>query len=172
MAAKPWRLVDAIVFESNKALMDRTAAEASVEAGRLGQNLDEAMAAADHAPHGVQQPLAIRFDPASPGVRAIVKFVREAQRRHIAVFATWPNTLLFPEYRGNPELTKIRGFYESLGVPVIGRPEDAMVPQGLMGDTIYHLNRAGIAIRTERLAHSLEQNSAFGVWLAASRSDR
>lgn len=171
MAAKPWRLADAIVFERNKALMDRTAGAATVEAGRLGQNLDEAMPAADRTPPGVQQPLAIRFDPASPGVRAIAKFIREAQRRHIAVFATWPNTLLFPEYRGNPELAKIRAFYESLDVPVIDSPEDAMVPQSLMGDTIYHLNRAGIAIRTERLAQSLAQNSAFNAWLATSRAD-
>lgn len=170
MAAKPWRLADAILFEGNKAMVARTAAAAALQAGPLGQNLNEAIPAADRTPPGVQQPLAIRFDPASPGVRAITRFIREAQRRHIAVFATWPNTLLFPEYRRNPEFAKIRAFYESLDVPVIGSPEDAMFPPALMGDTIYHLNRIGIAVRTERLAHSLAQNSAFNAWLTASHA--
>lgn len=170
MAAKPWRLVDAIVFERTKGSVARTAAAASIEAGRFGQNLGEAMPAADHAPPGIQQPIAIRFDPGSPGVHAIAKFIREAQQRQIAVFATWPNTLLFPEYRDNPELAKIRAFYDRLDVPVIGTPEDAMFPSDLMGDTLYHLNRAGIDIRTERLAHSLGQNPAFSAWLAKSHA--
>jgi len=168
MAAKPWRLIDAMVFESRKDEVARTAAEASDEAGPLGQRLSEAMPAATQTLSGVQQPLAIRFDPASPGVRAIAKFIREAQQRQIAVFATWPNTLLFPEYRDNPELRKIRAFYDSLAVPVIGTPEDAMFPPDLMGDTIFHLNRAGIAVRTQRLTRSLADNPAFNSWLATS----
>lgn len=168
MAAKPWRLIDAMLFERRKDVIAQTAAEASEDAGDFGQRLTEVTPAAAQNLSGVQQPLAIRFDPASPGVHAIANFVRDAQRRHVAVFATWPNTLLFPEYRRNPELAKIRAFYESLDVPVIGTPEDAMVLQDLMGDTIYHLNRAGIAIRTLRLAHSLAQNPAFGAWLTTA----
>lgn len=164
MAAKPWRLADAIVFEGNKAMVARTAAAAAVQAGRLGQNLDEAIPAAARTTPGVQQPLAIRFDPASSGVRAIANFVREAQRRNVTVFATWPNTLSFPQYRGNPELAKIRAFYRDLGVEVIGEPEDAMFPENLMGDTIYHLNRAGIGVRTARLARALVHDPMFDAW--------
>ncbi len=170
MAAKPWRLIDATLFERKRDLMTRTAAEASNDAGLFGQRLSEVMPVAAQNFSGLQQPLAIHFDPASPGVRAIANFIREAQRRHIAVFATWPNTLLFPEYRGNPELAKIRAFYDGLGVPVIGTPEDAMFPAKLMGDTIYHLNRTGIAIRTTRIAHSLAENPAFNAWLATSHA--
>jgi hypothetical protein len=170
MAAKPWRLIDAMLFERRKDLMAQIAAEASDDVGDFGQHLTEVMPAAARKLSGVQQPLAIRFDPASPGVRAIANFVRDAQRRHVAVFATWPNTLLFTAYRGNPELAKIRAFYDSLDVPVIGRPEEAMFPPPLMGDTIYHLNRAGIAMRTTRLAHSLAQNPAFCAWLATAHA--
>jgi hypothetical protein len=85
------------------------------------------------------------------------------------VFATWPNTLFFREYAANSAFSKIRSFYGSLGVEVIGTPEDAMFPEELMGDTIYHLNRAGIAARTARLASSLTKDSGFKVWLARSR---
>lgn len=166
MAAKPWRLIDAMLFERRKKVVARTAAQASDDAGRFGQRLSEAMPAAARSLSGVQQPLAIRFDPASPGVRAIGNFIRAAQQHHVAVFATWPNTLLFPEYRGNPELAKIRAFYDSFDVPVIGRPDEAMFPHALMGDTIYHLNRAGIAVRTTRLARSLAENPAFSAWRA------
>lgn len=168
MAAKPWRLIDATLFEHKHDLMTQTAANAANDAGRFGQRLSEIMPAAARLPSGVQQPLAIHFDPASPGVRAIAKFIRETQQRHIAVFATWPNTLLFPEYRDNPELAKIKTFYDTLGVPVIGTPEDAMFPPSLMGDTIYHLNRAGIAIRTQRLTHNLAENPAFNTWRTKS----
>ncbi|HEX5282244.1 MAG TPA: hypothetical protein VFW28_19350 [Micropepsaceae bacterium] len=168
MAAKPWRLIDAIVFEHRKDAVARTAAEAADEAGPLGQRLSEALPAPARSISGVQQPIAIRFDPSSPGVRAITKFVREAQQRHVAVFATWPNTLLFPDYRANPAFAEIRAFYDSLGVPVVGRPEDAMFPPNMMGDTLYHLNRAGIAIRTARLTQSLAQNPAFSAWIASA----
>ena len=166
MAAKPWRLFDAMMFERNRAVVARTAAEAAVEAGPLGQDLSEAMPAPARVPPGVQQPIAIRFDPASPGVHAIANFVHAAQQRHVAVFATWPNTLMFPEYRDSPEFAKILDFYRVLGVQMIGRPEDAMFPQAMMGDTLYHLNRAGIALRTERLVRNLGQDPAFNAWRA------
>lgn len=171
MAAKPWRLFDAMLFKRRGDVMARTLAEARADTGTYGQRLPDAGAAAQVALSGVQQPLAIRFDPESPGARAIAAFVNSARARGVSVFATWPNTLYFREYAGNPALARIREFYRSLGVEVIGAPEDAMFPPALMGDTIYHLNRAGIAVRTARLADSLMRDAAFNVWRAQPKRE-
>jgi hypothetical protein len=171
MSAKPWRLFDAMVFERRKDAMARTAAEARADAGLYGQRLPDAGAGTSFAQSGMQQPLAIRFDPDSPGVRAIADFVSRARAQGVTVFATWPNTLYFRAYASNPALAQIRAFYQALGVEVIGAPEEAMFPPELMGDTIYHLNRAGIAERTARLANSLMQDAAFTAWRAQGMRD-
>lgn len=101
------------------------------------------------------KPLAIRFDRESRDVRAIVRFVEWARANNIAVIATWPNTLYFDAYRNDPTLPRIAAFYTSLGVPMVGTPQQAMVPLDQLHNTQYHLNEQGILNRTERLIQSL-----------------
>jgi hypothetical protein len=169
MAAKPWRLFDAAAFERRPDDIKKTAAQARADAGLYGERLSDPLPTLLSGTSGKHEPLAIRFDPDSPGVHAISAFVHGAQARGVRVFATWPNTLFFREYAANRAFAKIRAFYGGLGVDVIGTPEDAMFPESLMGDTIYHLNRAGIGLRTARLARSLSEDSGFKAWLAQSR---
>ena len=41
-------------------------------------------------------------------------------------------------------------FYQNLGVPVLGLPQDFMYEKDLFYDSIYHLNNEGIEIRTQQ----------------------
>lgn len=101
------------------------------------------------------RPVDIRFDPDSRDVRAIVRFVEWARANRITVLATWPNTLYFDAYGSDPVLPQIASFYKGLGVPVIGTPQQAMVPLNELHNTQYHLNEEGIVKRTERLVEGM-----------------
>jgi hypothetical protein len=115
------------------------------------------------------QPLVVRFIPASNGARQTVEFVAWAKANGVTVLATWPNTLYFKQYESQPAFTQIAEFYRSLGVEVIGQPQDAMLGSEYLADTIYHLNKAGIAIRTGKLIENLKKDPAFAAWQNQAR---
>jgi len=118
---------------------------------------------------GTHQPLLIRFRDESSGVRAIRDFVSWAKANKVSAFATYPNTLYFSQYQTYPAFLEIRNFYRSLGVEVIGEPQDAMFSSDLLSDTIYHLSGRGIEIRTDKLVHQLEADHVFMTWVEAAR---
>lgn len=101
------------------------------------------------------KPLAIRLDRESRDVRAIVRFVEWAKAHQVAVLATWPNTLHFDAYANDPVLPQIAKFYEDIGVPMMGTPQQAMVPLDELHNTQYHLNEKGIVNRTQRLIEAM-----------------
>ena len=113
---------------------------------------------------GDHQPLVIRFRKNSSGAAQIADFVRWAKANGVTVFATWPNTLYFTEYEGNPAFAQIAEFYRSLGVEMIGAPKDAMFPSEYLAETIYHLTAPGIALRTKKLAEALASVKAIADW--------
>ena len=106
---------------------------------------------------GLYQPIPITFDPSGVGAASIRDFVAWSRDQDVGVIATWANTMYFPEYERNQGLAEIRKFYESLGVPVVGQPTDAMVPISLIYNTNYHLNIEGIAQRTDLLIEKLSE---------------
>ncbi|MEN3953378.1 hypothetical protein [Iodidimonas sp. SYSU 1G8] len=101
------------------------------------------------------KPMEIALNPDSPDVNEIRKFIGWAKQADVIVLATWPNTLAFSEYNKAEGFKAIERFYTELGVPMIGRPADAMVGIGLLDDTQYHLNAAGVATRTVKLSAAL-----------------
>jgi hypothetical protein len=101
-------------------------------------------------------PISIRTDAEGP--RAIASFVDWARSHNIRVVATWPNTIYFPAYRLTSGFSEITDFYKRLGIPVIGRPQDAMYPTDLFHDTQYHLNTTGISRRTSDMVAMIHAN--------------
>ena len=87
-------------------------------------------------------------------------FTTRVVAKGVKVYATWPNVFHHPEYDANPQvaanLVAIRGFWEKLGIPVLGEPSGAWFDAKYMYDTSYHLNREGVAIRTRKFADVLE----------------
>jgi hypothetical protein len=104
------------------------------------------------------QPIPILVRPDAEGPRALASFVEWARSRGVNVVATWPNTIYFPAYELAPGFAEITSFYERLGVPVIGRPQDAMYPMNLFHDTSYHLNATGISRRTSDMISVIDAN--------------
>ena len=92
------------------------------------------------------------------------EFVRYCREREVQVLASWPNTFAHPDYIDNPTVKAnfalITNYWESLEVPVVGRPEDAMLAAEFFHDTHYHLNSKGVAVRTSTLIKNLKP------WLA------
>jgi hypothetical protein len=101
------------------------------------------------------KPMKIALNPDSPDVAEIRKFIGWARQADVTVLATWPNTLAFSEYGTTDGFKAIERFYAELGVPMIGRPADAMVGIEFLDDTQYHLNAAGMATRTVKLSAAL-----------------
>ena len=88
------------------------------------------------------------------------EFVRDCREREVQVLASWPNTFAHPDYIDNPTVTAnfatIKSFWKSLQVPVVGRPEDAMLAAEFFHDTYYHLNSKGVAVRSSALTKDLK----------------
>jgi hypothetical protein len=98
--------------------------------------------------------LPLAFTPDSDGVQAVAEFASWAAAQRVRVLATWPNTLDFPAYRepgAQVFFARLAGFYGELGVPVLGAPEDALLPAGDFYDTNYHLHDEAVARRTAGL---------------------
>ncbi|MDE2466398.1 MAG: hypothetical protein KGO02_22205 [Alphaproteobacteria bacterium] len=162
LAVKPWRIFDSWMFVRRKAEMAKVRAEAFSDVGPYGQGhpIDAKANVATH------QPLEIHFVRDSPGVRAIVAFVHWARRHHVTVFATWPNTLYFPQYAQQKVFARIADFYRSLGIDMLGTPQQAMFPPSQMADTIYHTNPKGMEVRTSRLIRLFNHDPRFVRWRA------
>lgn len=104
------------------------------------------------------QPIPILVRPDAEGPRALASFIDWARDHGVRVVATWPNTIYFPTYEVAPGFADILSFYRGLGVPVIGRPQDAMYPTNLFHDTSYHLNATGISRRTSDVISMIDAN--------------
>lgn len=104
------------------------------------------------------QPIPISIKTDAEGPKALEAFIQWARSHDIKVVATWPNTIYFPAYEQASGFSDIAGFYKRLGVPVIGRPQDAMYPTNLFHDTSYHLNTTGISRRTSDMISMIDAN--------------
>ena len=101
-----------------------------------------------------QQIVGVEFQPHSDGVKALSEFLQWCQHHHIQVLASWPNIPARPIYTDTyvqNNLAKIREFYTSHHIPVIGEPNNAMFDLSYFYDTPYHLHQRGVIERTNRL---------------------
>lgn len=102
-----------------------------------------------------EQPIAIINGTiqSSYGMNIIRDFTHWCRENNITVLATWPNTIKFEVYRGQGQqafFQSIKQFYQKLGVPLLGKPEDFMYEKSLLYDTSYHLNDQGVKQRTQQ----------------------
>ena len=86
-------------------------------------------------------------------------FVKDCRNRDVQLVASWPNTFANPVYFGNEivdaNIKTIRGFWNSMGVEVVGNYKDSMLESEYFFDTVYHLNTEGVRLRTEKLTSQL-----------------
>ena len=87
-------------------------------------------------------------------------FVKDCRNRDVQLVASWPNTFANPVYFGNEivdaNIKTIRGFWNSMGVEVVGNYKDSMLESEYFFDTVYHLNTEGVRLRTEKLTSQLK----------------
>ena len=88
------------------------------------------------------------------------KFVQDCRNRDVQLVASWPNTFANPVYFGNEivdaNIKTIRGFWNSMGVEVVGNYKDSMLESEYFFDTSYHLNARGVSLRTKKLISQLK----------------
>lgn len=95
----------------------------------------------------------------TPGFRALADFIAWAKARQITVLATFPPMINHPEYRNFPALqtfTTITDFYRAHQVPMIGTPEENLLPAADFFDTFYHLTRESAVAHTEHFIPELK----------------
>jgi hypothetical protein len=168
LAVRPQRVIDTLRFnKANAARADRAVVRDVTADGDEARTGTPGLIAG--AQTGAHQPLVIRFGAQSNGVGEIENFLAWAKANGVTVFATWPNTLYFPQYKTYPAFGEIADFYRAHGVEMIGAPEDSMFGEKFLADTIYHLNADGIRLRTEKLIANLKADSAFLSWAAQAK---
>ena len=98
--------------------------------------------------------LAYGMPESPPGFPPIREFCEWARRNNIRVLATFPNICQRPEYDLPPAKKtpqRLREFFDSIGVPMLGDAAEAMLPEEQMFDSPYHPLHAEAIARTERL---------------------
>jgi hypothetical protein len=130
------------------------------EARTLGDHGDETGNRADaRSPQAQRFLIGLKPEPhagrrVEATYRAVAGFVAWAKTNGVRVILSYPNFLDFEAYRQAPERAFFAGldaFYRSLGVPVIGAPDDFMFPAALFYDHEYHLNDRGAAVATAKM---------------------
>lgn len=100
------------------------------------------------------------FSGIQRGFSVVSEFLEWARLNGVTVTATFPNVCRNPDYR--PEVLaqvedRIRGFYESLDVPVVGTLTGAMVAEEDCFDGPLHLLRDAVERRTRRLTKEIAE---------------
>jgi hypothetical protein len=88
------------------------------------------------------------------GLEPIREFSAWAKANNIRVLATFPTTCHRPEYdlpAAQKMPVQFHGFYEAMGIPVLGDVSEAMLPEEQMFDSMYHPMREAALARTRRL---------------------
>jgi len=100
------------------------------------------------------------------GLPLLADFCEWAKTHRVRVLVTFPSMVDRPEYRGEGSAgleARLRGFCDSLGVPVVGALRDSFMPVERFFDTQYHPTEEAAIERTARLAESLRP------WFAGDR---
>jgi hypothetical protein len=93
------------------------------------------------------------------GFPAVRDFCEWAKVHRVRVIATFPNIASNQAYK--PEMLaqterRLRDFYQTLDVPVVGSMEQATFPQSDCYDTLYHLVDDAVSKRTIALVDLLK----------------
>jgi hypothetical protein len=86
------------------------------------------------------------------GIEILNNFNQFAQAKNVKVYFMFPN---YPksEYLNNKDAIELHysDLLKHLNIPLISRPQDFVFDDSMFFDTIYHLNKEGRRIRTEKI---------------------
>lgn len=150
------------------------------EAATIGERGDETgNGEGDRAPQAARSLAALTPQPhagtgrrVEPAYRAVAGFVAWAKDNGVRVILSYPNFLAADIHRQATErafFAELEAFYRSLGVTVVGTPDDFMFAADLFYDHEYHLNDRGAAIATARMLALLRPHLPAGAAAAAQR---
>lgn len=97
----------------------------------------------------------------------MLNFISWCRNQNITVLVTWPGTIQFKERaKSDPYrfFNPLIAYLKQLGIEVLGRPDDFIVPRSYLYDTVYHLNSEGVAFRTFKTIEFLEKSKIFTFW--------
>ncbi len=89
----------------------------------------------------------------------ITEFINWSKKNNINILATWPSTVNFDAYKKpgtKAFFQKIAGFYQSQGVPLLGKAEDFLYEKPLFFNSVYHLNDLGRSQRTKQIIQLIQ----------------
>lgn len=98
--------------------------------------------------------------PSSEATALLKDFKTWCLQKNIRLYLTFPNTADLPEHHTKvyqEAFIKLLEALKLLGIPIIGKPQDAMVPSDVMFDSQYHLSKKGISLRTQKLIPLLKE---------------
>jgi hypothetical protein len=132
--------------------------------GHLAQRRPAVSSARDE---GICEELAKGFPRDVAGFPLLEGFCKWAAANRVRVLFAFPNMVRQPAYDGPAGFgaeARLREFCTKLGVPVVGRMHDTLLPSEDFFDTRYHLTDEASTLRTNRFAAQLK------AWYAPSRS--
>ncbi len=151
------RVVDGLLRKVGM-LLDHGESLPASDCSYLDQYGDPLSTSAGNPPHfdenALDETLAYGLQREPAGFICLREFIGWCQSHQVRVLATWPNLLYRPEYLspiGRATASKIRNFYESMNVPVLGDYQEVLLPRDQFYDTIYHLRVDAANTRTLRL---------------------
>lgn len=103
----------------------------------------------------------------APGLKLLTDFCKWAAENRVRVLYSFPNMADQPAYHQLMALaveTQLNEFFTGLGVPVVGRLSDSLMPPAEFFDTNYHPTEEAAIRRTNRFSAQLKP------WFAPSRS--
>jgi hypothetical protein len=80
------------------------------------------------------------------------------EEKGASLYLTYPSYLDESFYKSEDIISTVRTELEK-NFKVLGTPERYMMPDSLMFDTSYHLNKKGVDIRTARLIEDIRKNT-------------
>ena len=95
--------------------------------------------------------------------KLLTDYIEWTRKNGVCLIPAPPNLMSHEEYSSGvfPAFTqKIKQFYADMEIHFIGEPENYLFPKHLFFDTEYHLNTAGVAMRTALTIEDLGDNLA------------
>ncbi len=100
--------------------------------------------------------VSLEFSERSEGARVVRDFVKWARDHGVLVLANWPNAYWPRKDLAADGFRKMKEFYRSLDIPILGQPEDTLFAAESFYDSGYHLTAEAAIQRTVALIVLLE----------------
>ena len=92
--------------------------------------------------------------------KEIEMFSYWCKKKQISLHFTWPSLLENSNYPKYAQFNQLPSLIErklkSMGIIMLGKPEDSFYSEEYFFDSIYHMNEIGAAMRTQQLIHLLK----------------